>query len=155
MDNVSARSEARPCVCVRVLYVWSGNAYCRLHYIELKCVDYDSRQSGIAANGALPVVTRNALSHAVIPVARINNIPLYSVYLGTGFKAFIFGMSLFYFLITIICLQLDAAIKVVLLSHYSASVLEIIKKPRGSVWNWNPIFLQHAHTRLPALSVLI
>ena len=62
-----------------------------MQYLELKCVDYDSRQSGIAANAALPVVTRNALSYSVIPVARINNVPLYRAHLGTGPKAVIFG----------------------------------------------------------------
>lgn len=88
-----------------------------MQYLELKCVDYDSRQSGIAANAALPVVTRNALSYSVIPVARINNVPLYRAHLGTGPKAFIFGKYFFHFLIAIICLHFDDAMKVELLSQ--------------------------------------
>lgn len=93
-----------------------------MQHIELKCVDYDSRQSRIAANAALPVVTRNALSYAVIPVAGINDVPLYRVYLGTGFKVFIFGMSFFHFLIVIIHLHFDDAIKVELLSQMRHTV---------------------------------
>jgi len=63
-------------------------------------------------------------------------------------------MSFFHFLIAIICLQFDDAIKVELFSKFRVSAFEITKKPRGSVGNWNPIFQQHTH-RLPVLFVLI
>jgi hypothetical protein len=52
-----------------------SDVYC-LQYIDLKCVDPDSQQTGIAVSAASPAIMQNIPSEGVMRVVRYNNVPV-------------------------------------------------------------------------------